>query len=153
MVTIDRHCWHRFLMRHAQLAVRQCDSRDAAHAQVRREPITSSLDALTHMLSQSFHPDLIIHMDESWFTGRPLKVTQKNCAFSRDRPIKPRFLGRQDANHVTLVGAVTLSGSALNPLLLSTHLSLPPEIAGIMHRRRVQVLPDQERVSDRSSNE
>jgi hypothetical protein len=82
------------------------------------------------MLSQSFHPDLIINMDESGFTGRPLKGTQKNCVFSRDRPIKPRFLERQDANHVTLVGAVTLSGSALTPLLLSTRLSPPPEIAG-----------------------
>jgi hypothetical protein len=68
-------------------------------------------------------------MDESGFTARPLKGSQKNCVFSSVCPIKPRFLEKQDANHVTLVGAVTLSGSMLIPLLLSTRVHLPPEIA------------------------
>jgi hypothetical protein len=81
------------------------------------------------MLSHEPHPDLIINMDESGFPARPLKGAQKSCVFSRDSQAKPRFLEKQDANHVTLVGAVTISGNVLVPLLLSTRVNLPSEIA------------------------
>jgi hypothetical protein len=128
-VIIDRFWWRRLLARHPELAVRRCDSREAARAQLSRDHITPYLDALADMLSHECHPDLIINMDESRFTTRPAKGTQKNWIFSRNCPIKPRFLERQDANHVALVGAVTLSGSALIPFLLSTRVQLPDEIA------------------------
>jgi hypothetical protein len=48
--------------------------------------------------------------------------------FLLDSPVKPSFLDEQDANHVTLVGAVMLSGYSLVPLLLSTRVRLPEEI-------------------------
>jgi hypothetical protein len=128
-VVIDRHWWYRFLGRHPGLTVRRCDSREAARAEVRREQTTPYLDALTDVLSHPHHPDLIINMDESGFTTRPLKGIQKNCVFSRDRSTSPRFLETQEGNHVTLVGAVTRSGTALVPLLLSTRQNLPVELA------------------------
>jgi hypothetical protein len=127
---IDRYWWRRFLLRHGDLAVRRCDSREAARADVCRDQITPYIDALKDIVSQPFHPDLVINMDETGFTARPLKGARKNCVFSRGRSVPPRFLEAQDASHVTLVGAVTLSGSALIPLLLSTRVHLPPEIAG-----------------------
>jgi hypothetical protein len=68
-------------------------------------------------------------MDESEFTQRLLKATQKNCPFLRSVDIKPRFLDGPDANHVTLVGTVTLSGHGLTQLLLSTRANLPAEIS------------------------
>jgi hypothetical protein len=96
---------------------------------VRREQLTPYLDALTNVLSHPFHPDLIANMDESGFTTRPLKGTQKNCVFSRERWTRPRFLETQNGNHMTLVGAVIVSGTHLMPLLLSTRVHLPDEIA------------------------
>jgi hypothetical protein len=53
-----------------------------------------------------------------------------NCIFRRGAPIQPRFVENRDANHVTRVGAVTLSGNAMIPLLLSNRMHLPSEIAG-----------------------
>jgi hypothetical protein len=44
-------------------------------------------------------------------------------------PIKPWFLEKPDPNHVTLLGAITLSGYSLRPVPLSTRLHLLAEIA------------------------
>jgi hypothetical protein len=82
------------------------------------------LDTLADMLSQEFHPDLIINMDESWLTARSSKGSQKNCVFFGDSSVKPHFLEKQDVNYVTLTGAVTFSSDSLIPLLLSTRVHL-----------------------------
>jgi hypothetical protein len=96
---------------------------------VRRGQITPYLDALADVLSHEHHPDLIISMDKSGFTARPLKGAQKSCVFFPDSQVKPCFLQKQDANHVILVAAATISGNVLVPLLLSTRVNLPAEIA------------------------
>jgi hypothetical protein len=84
---------------------------------------------LLNMVSGPFHPDLILNMDESGFTQRLLKGTQKNSVFLGMVEIKPRFLAVHDANHVAFVGTVALSGCSLVPLFISTRLTLPSEIA------------------------
>jgi hypothetical protein len=80
------------------------------------------------MLPAPFRPDLILDVDESGFSQRLLKRTQKNCAFLRTMDINPGFLEVYDANHVTLVGAVTLSGRCLVPHPLSARMTFPSEI-------------------------
>jgi hypothetical protein len=41
------------------------------------------------MVSRPFYPDLILNMGESGLTQKPLKGTQKTCAFLRTMDIKP----------------------------------------------------------------
>jgi hypothetical protein len=80
------------------------------------------------MVSGKFHSDLVLNMDESGFCQRPLKGSQKNCVFILTAGVKPRFLEVPDANHVTIVGTVSLSGHHLFLLLLSTRVYLPAEM-------------------------
>jgi hypothetical protein len=79
-------------------------------------------------IAEGVIPELIINMDESGFSQRPLKGKRKNCVFFPDLPVKPTFLEAQDSNHVTIVGALTLTGYPLVPLLLATRARLPEEI-------------------------
>jgi hypothetical protein len=125
-IIVDRYWRSQFLVRHAQIAVRRCDSREVARAAMHREHVASYIDALIRMLTQEFHPDLILNMDESAWTSRPLKGEQKNV-FCCDTPIQPQFLENQDVNHVTLVGVVILTGNGLIPFFLSTRVHLPTE--------------------------
>jgi hypothetical protein len=125
---VDRYWWKRFMARHEELSVRRCDSREVVRTSICGDHIVPYIDALAEMLSRPFHPDLVINIDESVFISRPLKGTRKNCVFLQNSTVKPRFLEKPDANHVTLVGTVTLSGYSLLPLLLSTTVHLPDEI-------------------------
>jgi hypothetical protein len=127
-ILLDRFWWKRFVRRHDQIAVRRCDSREASRAGVQRDQVVPYLQNLREEIAGGVIPDLVINMDESGFSQRPWKGKRKNCVFLMDSPVKPSFRDEPDANHVTIVGAVTLAGYPLAPLLLSTRVKLPEEI-------------------------
>jgi hypothetical protein len=95
---------------------------------VEKEDVIPYITDLIDLVSGEFHQDLIMNMDESGFYQRTLKGFQKNCVFLRSADIKPRFIEAPDANHILIVGAVTLSSRSLQPLLLSTQVHLPAEM-------------------------
>jgi hypothetical protein len=127
-LVVDRYWWKRFVIRHEGLSGRRSDSRGVARASIRRDQIGQYIDALAEMLSRPLHPDLVTNMDESSFISWPLKGTSKNCVFLQNSMVKPRCFEKPDAKHVTLLGAVTLSGYSLLPLLLSPRVHLPDDI-------------------------
>jgi hypothetical protein len=98
------------------------------HVAVAKEDVLPYIENSQRMISGEFHPDLVINMNESGFCQRPLKASQENCVFIRTEETKPRFLEVRDANHISIVSAIALSGGHLLPLLLSTRPTLPEEI-------------------------
>jgi hypothetical protein len=127
-VIIDLHWWRQFLKRTAILAVQRCDAREIARSAVQKADVIPYVTSLLKMVSGKLHPDLVVNMDESGFYHRPHKESQKSCVFIWTAGVKPRFLEVPGANHVTIVGTVSLSGHDLLPLLLSTRVHLTGEI-------------------------
>jgi hypothetical protein len=129
IVSIDRWWWFRFTTRHRdQIKVWKCDSREFARANVPHGSAEAFLEQAKDIRSKMVHPDLIINMDEVGFSKRMMKGITKNCVFSTTLKVEPRFLEKQDSNHVSIVPAITVSGLTLTPLLISTRKSLPSEI-------------------------
>jgi hypothetical protein len=128
-VSINRWWWFRFTLRHGNaIRVRKCDSREFARANVPHSSAETFLTQAQNIRRKMANPDLVINMDEVGFSKRMLKGITKNCVFLTSVNVEPRFLETQDSNHVSVAAAITLSGFALLPLLISTRKTLPPEI-------------------------
>jgi hypothetical protein len=66
-VITDRHWLPRFLKRTAILAVRRCDAREMGRSAVQKGGVIPYIMSLLNMLSEEFHPEIILNMDESGF--------------------------------------------------------------------------------------
>jgi hypothetical protein len=95
---------------------------------VKTEDVIPDITDLVNLVSGEFHQDLVINMDEAGFCQRPLKGSQKNYVFFWSADVKPQFIEAPDASHITIVGAVTLSGCSLQSLLLLIRVHLPAEM-------------------------
>jgi hypothetical protein len=130
-VLFDRFWWQRFRFEHLDLiATKRVDSRESARAAITKESVRPYIEEIKKAHGEISSPDLVINMDESGFIKRYLKGKQKNCVYLKSCPLQPRFLQTEDLNHISIVGAITLSGTKLLPLLLSTRVTLPKEISG-----------------------
>jgi hypothetical protein len=81
-VFINRFWWRRFLQRTPELAVCRLDASEMARA-VTKEDMLPYLENLQRVVSDEFHPDLVINRSEPRFCQRPFKDSEKNCVFIR----------------------------------------------------------------------
>ena len=85
---------------------------------------------LTQALTNITHFSLIINMDESGFTSRPMKNSCQNCCYISECPVPPTFREFRDSSLISIVGAVTLNGKPLKPMLLSVNKNQPIDVKG-----------------------
>ena len=105
-------------------------SREAERCNITPEVINSFFDKLTELLTQVKEFSLIINMDESGFSSRPLKNSTQNCCFVSNCTIPPTFKEEHDSSHISIVGAVSTDGKPLKPMLLSVNKTPPNNIKG-----------------------
>lgn len=128
-VVLDRKWWYNFKRKYKDLLmVLKIHSLENKRFGVTKEQVNDYFDRLQQEIIKCPYPPIIINVDESGFIRRPCKNKSKNCVFRKDCPCNPCFRDADDGNHVSVVGAVTLSGIALTPMLISTTKNPPGEI-------------------------
>lgn len=128
-VFLDRNWWYRFKLKHFdELSVTKIHSLEASRANVSKDDINVHFQKMDQKLQRCHYPQLIVNVDESGFVQRPNKNTTRNCICIKSCSVAPSFIDDSDSNHISIVAAVTLSGQALTPLLISTTENPPQEV-------------------------
>ena len=105
-------------------------STESPRCDVTTADVNLFFNELVEALSKIRCYSLVINMDESGFSSRPQKDTSQNCCFLSNCPIPPTFREQRDASHISIVGAVSIDGRVLKPMLLSVNKNPPREIRG-----------------------
>ena len=128
-VDINRLWWYRFRKKHRNIfGVFKIHSIESKRCSIDKDIVEEYYKNLDAELRNGYIPSLVLNMDESGFIKRPDKDSLKNCICFNDCTVKPTFREDNDGNHISVVAAVTLSGIALKPLLISTTLNPPKEV-------------------------
>lgn len=128
-VTLDRYWFHRFRDRHSdKLKVIKVHSRENERCKVSSNDINLYFNNLINALSNATCFSLVINMDESGFSSRPMKDSCQNCCYISECSVPPTFREIKDSSHISIVGAVTLNGKPLKPMLLSVNKYPPMDI-------------------------
>lgn len=128
-VTIDRFWWYRFKEKNKGIFnVYKIKSLESERTNISKDEVNSHFDRLHEKLKHSQAAQLIINMDESGFIKRPNKNSTKNCICMKNCEVSPSFRDEMDGNHISVVAGVTLAGTSLKPLLISTTEKPPKEV-------------------------
>jgi hypothetical protein len=94
-------------------------SLDGARCAVTAEKVHRYFAELAQALSEIRSPAQLLNMDETGFCSRPTKGRKKTVVYVPQCPVSPVFLGKPDANHVTLVATISFSFHSLKPMFLT----------------------------------
>lgn len=129
IVDINRLWWHRFRKKLQSIfGVFKVHSIESKRCSIAKDIVEEYYKKLDAEIRKGYIPSLVLNMDESGFIKRPYKDSLKNCICFNNCTVKPKFREDNDGNHISVVEAVTLSGIALKPLLISTTLYPPREV-------------------------
>ena len=128
-IVLDRFWFHRFRSRHSDvLKIMKVHSRESERCSVTAADVNLYFNQLTDALTQVTCFSLIINMDESGFISRPQKDKCQNCCYLKDCPVTSTFREERNSSHISIVGAVSIDGKVLKPMLLSINQNPSPEI-------------------------
>ena len=128
-VILNRQWWFNFKLKYNDLInVLKIQSLESKRFDVSQGQVDDYFNRLEVEVNKCPYPQIILNMDESGFISRPYKDKKKNCVIRRDCSTHPCFRDSIDGYHISVVAAVTLSGVALTPLLISTTKNPPKEI-------------------------
>lgn len=123
-------CWWKNWKRSVKqfIAVRSVSGIEESRVDIDQQKVNDFYQNLYQLISDGRQPELFVNMDESGFIRRFQKgKTRKVVTFRRCEAL-PRYRELSDSHHVTITAAISMAGSPLLPLLLSTRADLDRDI-------------------------
>ena len=116
----DKSWFYNFKNRHIQTIgikkiVSKEEERQTIHVEKVYKYIANLLNAITSIKSSS----QIINIDETGFSVRPNKDKAQKCVFIKTHRREPCWKEVRDANHVSFLASINLSGESLKPFFIT----------------------------------
>jgi len=78
---------------------------------------------MIEVLSNKYHPKLILNMDESGFARRKIEKS-KSCIVNKQCEVDPYFRSTSDHYHISIVSCITTNCDSLKPMVITPRKTL-----------------------------
>ena len=116
----DKSWFYNFKNRHIEIiGVKKIASKEEERQKIHVDEVYNYIGNLLNAITTIKSPSQIINIDETGFSVRPNKGKSQKCVFIKTHRREPSWKKARDANHISFLASINLSGESLKPFFIT----------------------------------